>query len=542
MLTKYLNFSSKENKLSKSVYFYIIPQQSKDNSLRKESGLSKTRILKSESQTPKNEILNIGKKPIKISVNLTNKLLTPKQMNSNFLNFTKRSANIQNIVFTSLLNTNKTVCTPHDTPSNKKIIFEKLNISKSSPKKSNMTTSKTINNFKKELHHTSKLNSVFVKTNSNESAKNSTSTNMNIPISKTVSFKSPNATRYEDKPKNRTDQSYSKSKRKDLSFIRTNNNFNPLLKSYNGNGNNIGKGNAPLNLKLFTTNKLCKYENILKSTCTTTKHKPINLHLNFSDLNNTLTSNKILLTNPSPEKKSSHVSKQNSLNNVTSIKSTISKNYIPKSKAPIPANLSETAQSKSSSLSLEGVMKKYILNNNEKEELKKVKEIYFLGEIPYCYNNNSPEKSTKLKSISRSKVSKDLINAFDKTEETNDFNICNTDINDTEGNKPEPYDDDQGNYNIRLGDHINYRYEIISELGKGSFGQAIKCYDHKTKERVCIKIIKNKKKFNNQAKIEINLLEYIKDNDTKEEANVVKIIDKFTFRSHIVYKYIIYSV
>lgn len=31
------------------------------------------------------------------------------------------------------------------------------------------------------------------------------------------------------------------------------------------------------------------------------------------------------------------------------------------------------------------------------------------------------------------------------------------------------FDDEEGYYNIVLGDHISYRYEIIKILGKGSF-------------------------------------------------------------------------
>ena len=44
-------------------------------------------------------------------------------------------------------------------------------------------------------------------------------------------------------------------------------------------------------------------------------------------------------------------------------------------------------------------------------------------------------------------------------------------------------------------DHIVYRYEVQEFLGKGSFGQALKCYDHKEKEHVAIKIIRNQEKF-----------------------------------------------
>ena len=32
------------------------------------------------------------------------------------------------------------------------------------------------------------------------------------------------------------------------------------------------------------------------------------------------------------------------------------------------------------------------------------------------------------------------------------------------------YDDDRGDYNVVMRDHISYRYEILEPLGKGSFG------------------------------------------------------------------------
>ena len=46
-----------------------------------------------------------------------------------------------------------------------------------------------------------------------------------------------------------------------------------------------------------------------------------------------------------------------------------------------------------------------------------------------------------------------------------------------------------------LKDHIAYRFEVLDFLGKGSFGQALKCIDHVTKEIVAIKIIRSKEKF-----------------------------------------------
>ena len=57
------------------------------------------------------------------------------------------------------------------------------------------------------------------------------------------------------------------------------------------------------------------------------------------------------------------------------------------------------------------------------------------------------------------------------------------------------YDDENGDYNVVLKDHIYYRFEVLDFLGKGSFGQALKCLDHKTGEIVAVKIIKNKERY-----------------------------------------------
>ena len=43
------------------------------------------------------------------------------------------------------------------------------------------------------------------------------------------------------------------------------------------------------------------------------------------------------------------------------------------------------------------------------------------------------------------------------------------------------FDDDRGDYKIVENDHIAYRYEILSVLGQGSFGQVAKVFDHKSK-------------------------------------------------------------
>lgn len=73
------------------------------------------------------------------------------------------------------------------------------------------------------------------------------------------------------------------------------------------------------------------------------------------------------------------------------------------------------------------------------------------------------------------------------------------------------YDDERGDYNIVDGDHLLYRYEIIDILGKGSFGQVVRCIDHKTGGLVAVKIIRNKKRFHQQALVEVDILKKLRE-------------------------------
>jgi len=73
------------------------------------------------------------------------------------------------------------------------------------------------------------------------------------------------------------------------------------------------------------------------------------------------------------------------------------------------------------------------------------------------------------------------------------------------------YDDERGDYNICIGDHLAYRYEVIDVLGKGSFGQVLRCIDHKEGTLVAVKIIRNKKRFHQQALVEVDILRKLRD-------------------------------
>lgn len=95
------------------------------------------------------------------------------------------------------------------------------------------------------------------------------------------------------------------------------------------------------------------------------------------------------------------------------------------------------------------------------------------------------------------------------------------------------YDDENGSYKPVQHDHILYRYEILKILGKGSFGQVLKCYDHKTGQHIALKIVRNEKRFHRQAQEEIRILEHLRKQDKDNTFNVIHMYESFSFRNHI---------
>lgn len=78
---------------------------------------------------------------------------------------------------------------------------------------------------------------------------------------------------------------------------------------------------------------------------------------------------------------------------------------------------------------------------------------------------------------------------------------------------------------MRNGEKFLDRYEIDSLIGKGSFGQVVKAYDHVEQCHVAIKIIKNKKAFLNQAQIEVKLLEMMNKSDLDNKYYIGESVD-----------------
>ena len=95
------------------------------------------------------------------------------------------------------------------------------------------------------------------------------------------------------------------------------------------------------------------------------------------------------------------------------------------------------------------------------------------------------------------------------------------------------YDNEQGSYIHIPHDHVAYRYEVLKVIGKGSFGQVVKAYDHKTREHVALKMVRNEKRFHRQAQEEIRILQHLRKQDKDNTMNIIHMYDYFVFRNHM---------
>ena len=86
---------------------------------------------------------------------------------------------------------------------------------------------------------------------------------------------------------------------------------------------------------------------------------------------------------------------------------------------------------------------------------------------------------------------------------------------------------------VAAGEQLWYRYEIIESLGKGAFGEVLKWYDHKEKELLAIKILKNSADNFEQGMNEVNILRYLKESDQDDVRNIIKLKESFVFRNQI---------
>jgi dual specificity tyrosine-phosphorylation-regulated kinase 2/3/4 len=83
------------------------------------------------------------------------------------------------------------------------------------------------------------------------------------------------------------------------------------------------------------------------------------------------------------------------------------------------------------------------------------------------------------------------------------------------------------------GDHIAYRYEIQAVFGKGSFGQVLRCFDHKEKRVVALKVVINTPQMFHQGALEMDIISHLNAADVSHTSNIIQSTDRFLWRGHV---------
>ncbi|KAG0149539.1 hypothetical protein CROQUDRAFT_653620 [Cronartium quercuum f. sp. fusiforme G11] len=104
-----------------------------------------------------------------------------------------------------------------------------------------------------------------------------------------------------------------------------------------------------------------------------------------------------------------------------------------------------------------------------------------------------------------------------------------------------PIDDKEGHYIVRpddiLGDH---RYQVVRLLGQGTFGKVVQAIDlHSAMDRsgrkreVAVKVIRAVQKYRDASKIEIKVLNLLRERDPDNVNKCIHLLDYFDHRNHI---------
>ncbi|XP_016367012.1 homeodomain-interacting protein kinase 3-like isoform X1 [Sinocyclocheilus rhinocerous] len=78
---------------------------------------------------------------------------------------------------------------------------------------------------------------------------------------------------------------------------------------------------------------------------------------------------------------------------------------------------------------------------------------------------------------------------------------------------------------------MKHTYEVLEFLGRGTFGQVVKCWKRGTNEIMAVKILKNHPSYARQGQIEVSILARLS-GENAEEHNLVRAFECFQHRNH----------
>ncbi|KAF7976596.1 hypothetical protein HWV62_2252 [Athelia sp. TMB] len=96
-----------------------------------------------------------------------------------------------------------------------------------------------------------------------------------------------------------------------------------------------------------------------------------------------------------------------------------------------------------------------------------------------------------------------------------------------------PCDDKEGHYIIVPDDLIARRYRTVRLLGQGTFGKVVEAVDITNNSRVAVKIIRAVPKYRDASKIEVRVLQKLKERDPMNKHKCIHLLHWFDHRNHI---------
>ncbi|CAO3689944.1 unnamed protein product [Umbelopsis vinacea] len=98
---------------------------------------------------------------------------------------------------------------------------------------------------------------------------------------------------------------------------------------------------------------------------------------------------------------------------------------------------------------------------------------------------------------------------------------------------PANYDDKDGHYIIIPNEDLTTRYKMIRLLGQGTFGKVVECWDRVRRRYCAVKVIRAVPKYRDASKIEIRVLNTLKERDPLNLNKCIHLLEWFDFRNHI---------
>ncbi|KAI9871243.1 MAG: U4/U6 small nuclear ribonucleoprotein prp4 [Pleopsidium flavum] len=95
------------------------------------------------------------------------------------------------------------------------------------------------------------------------------------------------------------------------------------------------------------------------------------------------------------------------------------------------------------------------------------------------------------------------------------------------------WDDPEGYYIIRLGELIDGRYHVQSNLGKGMFSGVVRAMDSGTRRLVAIKIIRSNDTMKKAGMKEIEILEKLTQADPEDKKHMIRLERSFEHKGHL---------